>query len=268
MPFNFNLETQVQNPRVVTTAQTGYSIQTPTVRPPSIQAGQGFQMPAPGAFTQGTTVQRGGVGVAGAHAPTAPTGDVNLDTKTWSERFAADRQARNQRAIDKKHEDLNYEWTTHYEPKQKEFAQQMEQQAMDEANRALAEMQARYGYMRSAGAGTAGMWESGQLNMESKMMAVRSAIVTTSENYLRDMYNAWMNKKDEQHFQEEMVRLQAYYREEYAEKVAELNGPSWWSVLGGVVGQALGLIPGVGGYVSTKLGLAKYADVGKGKKVE
>ena len=257
MPFNYNLGTQVQNPRVVTTVQTGYSIQTPTTRVPGISTGQGYQMPEPGTYTQGTTVQRGAGGLAGTNAPAAPTG--KLDMKGWGEQLAANRQAREQNKIDKEYQLRNYEWSNYIEPKQKEFAQQMEQQAMDEANRALAEMQARYGYMRSAGAGTAGMWESGQFNMESKMMAVRSAIATTSENYMRELYNAWSNMKDQQSFQEEMVRLQAYYREEYAEKIAELNEPSWWSTLGGVVGSALALIPGLGQAVGAAMGITYAA---------
>lgn len=237
--FNFSFTSSTTNTPGTGTGGGGYG--TLTFNTGSVYGGAGtggggvYNTSPPSGINTGSPYG-GGYAPPGSGGISGGFTSVSSVTNPWENNFWDWRQKQQYENIDQEHQRAEYEWKTWHEPELKAAAQAEEKAALDSANKALAEMQARYMWMRSGGAGTAGMWEMGQMNLEGQALKVRALLSATSEKYMNELHTAFLSKKDDQDFAEKMAKLQEQYREQYAETVAELNDGTWWQSLGSIVG--------------------------------
>jgi hypothetical protein len=143
----------------------------------------------------------------------------------------------------KKYNQWNEEWTQNYAPQWEKYGAGMQRELQTAYDRSLAEARSNLGYSLSAtGSGEGGLANASRLALETEAQNKRMDIATKRDQVLQQAYLQFMQTKDAQSF--EMAKMKAGY--EYNKQIAEMNQPSWWESLGGIVGSGFGIVGGLG----------------------
>jgi hypothetical protein len=154
-----------------------------------------------------------------------------------------------------------YQWGQTYQPKWEEYAEGLQRQAQTAYDRSLAQASARLGYGLSAtGSGEGGLAEAARYGLESEAASKRADIAQQAKTMEQQAYLQFMQTKDQQAFEWAKMQAQMYYNKQ----IAEMNQPSWWESLAGIVGTAAALFapPATGGAslfsIPTQYGLGTW----------
>lgn len=141
------------------------------------------------------------------------------------------------------------DWNRYYAEDVKKLGESMEREALSAFQREQARMKQQLGYARSAGAGTAGGWQSADIALRRAGVGEMMRISGESERFATQAKLAYLNREDTQQFQLDMMHQQYLYNKQ----LAEMNSDSWWGGLGKLIGftAALPMAGGasVGGYL-------------------
>lgn len=133
-------------------------------------------------------------------------------------------------------------WSSTYEPQWKEYGAGLQRELQTAYDRSLAEAQGRLGYgLSTSGSGEGGLAEASRLALSEEAQAKRMDISQRAGQVLQQAYLQFMQTKDAYAF--EMAKVGAQYQ--YAKEMAEMNQPSWWESLGGIVGMGVGMLAAV-----------------------
>lgn len=132
----------------------------------------------------------------------------------------------------------NNEWKNQWEPQWKQYGEGLQRELQTAYDRSLAEAQGWLGYgLSMSGSGEGGLAEASRLALQTEAQNKRMDISQRADQVLQQAYLQFMQTKDQQAF--EMAKMGAQYQ--YAKEMAEMNEPSWWESLGGIVGMGVGL---------------------------
>ena len=129
------------------------------------------------------------------------------------------------------------DWNQNFAPQWNQYGADMQRQLQTAFDRSYAEANAKMGYGLSQGSGYGGVADATRLSMTNEAMQKQQEIASERDKMLQAAYVQFMTTKDAQAF--DMAKM--YAQEDYANKMAEMNQPSWWQSLASITGSMIGL---------------------------